>query len=125
MARTDVPISILVGNGSLADPAGTTIDATNDHSISLATVHSEELLIRVTNTAGADHTVTVKAGGANPPAWRGGQGDLTVTVPATSGVAWIGPLSSSRFFQAGNVLNVDIETGLTGKITAFKVPRGT
>lgn len=40
-------------------------------------------------------------------------------------MAWIGPLSSSRFLQAGNVLNVDIETGLTGKITAFKVPRGT
>ncbi|MFI0939149.1 hypothetical protein [Streptomyces sp. NPDC021020] len=125
MARTDVPLSVLVGNGSLADPAGTTIDATNDHSIGVAVTHPEELLIRVTNTAGSDHVVTVKAGGPYPPAWRGGQGDLTVTVPATTGVAWIGPLSSSRFLQAGNVLNVDIESGHTGKITAFKVPRGT
>ena len=124
MARTDVPISNLVGNGSLADPAGTNLDATNDHSISLNSVHSEELLIRVTNTHSSDHVVTVKAGGKNPPAWRGGQGDLTVTVPATSGVAWIGPLSSSRFLQTGNVLHLDIEAAHAGKITAFRVPRG-
>ncbi|MET8185720.1 hypothetical protein ABZV15_07970 [Streptomyces sp. NPDC005246] len=124
MARTDVPISNLVGNGSLADPAGTTIDATNSHSVSLASVHSEELVLRVTNTHGSAHTVTVKAGGANPPSWRGGQGDLTVSVPATTGVVFIGPLSSSRFVQAGNVLNIDIEASHTGKITALKVPRG-
>jgi hypothetical protein len=124
MARTSVPISNLVGNGSLADPAGTTLDATNDHIISLSTVHSEELLIRVTNTDTASHTVTVKAGGANPPAWRGGQGDLTATVAANTGVTWIGPVSSSRFQQAGGNLYIDIETGHAGKITAFKVPRG-
>ncbi|MFE9865875.1 hypothetical protein ACFYPZ_24575 [Streptomyces sp. NPDC005506] len=124
MARTSVPISNLVGNGSLADPAGTTLDATNDHSISIVSVHAEELLIRVTNTHSSAHTVTVKAGGTNPPAWRGGQGDLTVSVPATTGVAWIGPLSSSRFQQAGSTLYVDIETSHAGTITAFKVPRG-
>ncbi|MEU5030177.1 hypothetical protein [Streptomyces milbemycinicus] len=125
MARTDVPLSNLVGNGSLADPAGTNLDATNDHSINVAVTHPEEIVIRVTNTHSSDHTVTVKAGGSNPPAWRGGQGDITATVTATTGVTWIGPLSSSRFLQAGNVLYVDIESGHTGKITAFKVPRGT
>jgi len=125
MARTAVPISNLVGNGSLADPAGTTIDATNDHIISLASVHSEELVIRVTNTDSSVHTVTLKAGGANPPAWRGGQGDLTASVAATTGVTFIGPVSSSRFQQAGGNLYIDIETGHAGKITAFKVPRGT
>jgi hypothetical protein len=124
MARTAVPISNLVGNGSLADPAGTALDATNDHSVSLDSVHAEELLIRVTNTDGSAHTVTVKSGGTNPPAWRGGQGDVTVSVPATTGVAWIGPLSSSRFLQSGNVLHVDIEASHAGTITAFKVPRG-
>ncbi|WP_371538393.1 hypothetical protein OG210_21905 [Streptomyces sp. NBC_00466] len=124
MARIAVPISNLVGNGSLADPAGTTIDATNSHSISLASVHPEELLIRVTNTDSSAHVVTVKAGGTNPPAWRGGQGDLTVSVPATTGVVFIGPLSSSRFAQAGNVLNLDIVSGHAGKVTVFKVPRG-
>lgn len=36
MARTDVPLSSLVGNGSLADPAGTNLDVTNDHSINVA-----------------------------------------------------------------------------------------
>ncbi|MFK4096721.1 hypothetical protein [Streptomyces anthocyanicus] len=125
MARTNVPISNLVGNGSLADPAGTTLDATNDHSIDVSVTHPEELIIRVTNTHSSAHTVTLKAGGTNPPAWRGGQGDLTVSVPATTGVAWLGPVSSSRFQQAGGLLHVDIESGHTGTITAFKVPRGT
>jgi hypothetical protein len=124
MARTAVPLSNLVGNGSLADPAGTALDATNDHQIDVSVTHPEEILIRVTNSAASSHTVTVKAGGANPPAWRGGQGDVTATVSANTGVTWIGPLSSSRFLQAGNVLYVDIESGHTGTITAFKVPRG-
>ncbi|MET9848876.1 hypothetical protein [Streptomyces ossamyceticus] len=125
MARTSVPISNLVGNGSLADPAGTAIDPTNDHVISLSTVHSEELVIRVTNTHSSAHTVTLKAGGTNPPAWRGGQGDLTASVAANTGVTWIGPVSSSRFQQAGGNLYIDIEASHAGTITAFKVPRGT
>jgi hypothetical protein len=124
MARTNVPISSLVGNGSLADPAGTTLDATNDHAISLSSVHAEELVIRVTNTHSSAHTVTLKAGGSNPPAWRAGQGDITASVAANTGVTFIGPVSSSRFQQAGGNLYVDIESGHTGTITAFKVPRG-
>ncbi|MFF3558964.1 hypothetical protein ACFYXS_02830 [Streptomyces sp. NPDC002574] len=124
MARTNVPFSNLVGNGSLADPAGTALDATNDHEISLASVHAEELVIRVTNTHSSAHTVTIKAGGSNPPAWRGGQGDLTASVAANTGVTWIGPLSSSRFQQAGGKLNIDIEPSHAGTITVFKVPRG-
>ncbi|MFE7029454.1 hypothetical protein ACFU9Y_04025 [Streptomyces sp. NPDC057621] len=124
MARTAVPLSNLVGNGSLADPAGTALDATNDHSIDVSVTHPEELVIRVTNTHSSAHTVTVKAGGTNPPAWRGGQGDITASVAANTGVTWIGPLSSARFLQAGNLLYVDIETSHAGTITAFKVPRG-
>lgn len=124
MARTNVPISNLVGNGSLADPAGTTLDATNDHVISIASVHAEELVIRVTNTHSSAHTVTVKAGGTNPPAWRGGQGDVTANVAANTGVTWLGPFSSSRFQQAGSALYIDIEASHAGTITAFKVPRG-
>jgi hypothetical protein len=124
MARTNVPLSALVGNGSLVDPAGTALDATNDHSIDVSAAHPEELMLRVTNTSGSTQTVTVKAGGAYPPAFRAGQGDLTASVAATTGVTWIGPFSSSRFLQAGNLLNVDIAVGHTGTITAFRVPRG-
>ncbi|MGI5515301.1 hypothetical protein [Streptomyces sp. CA-106131] len=122
MARTAVPYSNWVANSSLSDPAGTTIDATNSHTI--AASRGELTLLRVTNTAASNKNVTIKAGN-NDPAWRRGQGDLTVTVNATSGVQWIGPLSSSRFVQTDGSINIDIASGHTGTITAFKMPRAT
>lgn len=122
MARTAVSYSNWVANSNLSDPAGTNVDATNSHTI--ADAHPELTMLRITNTAGADKVVTVKAGSGDP-AWRRGQGDLQVTVAATSGVQWIGPLSSSRFLQPDGSLSIDIASGHTGKITAFKLPRAT
>jgi hypothetical protein len=121
MARTAVPYSALVANSNLADPAGTTLDATNDHKISAA--EPERTILRVTNTAGADKVVTVKAGDY-PPAWAAGQGDLSVTVVATSGVQWIGPFESGRFVQSDGTMEIDIASGHTGTITAFLLPKG-
>ncbi|HEY9476476.1 MAG TPA: hypothetical protein VIS06_21830 [Mycobacteriales bacterium] len=122
MARTAVAYSNLVANSNLADPAGTTIDATNSHVIDAA--QPELTVLRVTNTAASDKVVTVKAG-PNPPALAGGLGDLAVTVVATSGVQWIGPFESGRFIQADGSMLVDIASGHAGKITAFLVPRNT
>ena len=118
-ARTAVPYSLLVANSSLADPAGTALDATNDHVISAA--KPEQTVLRVTNTHGSDHVITIKAGD-NPPAWAAGLGDLTVTVAATSGVQWIGPFESGRFLQNDGTMHVDVVTDHTGTITAFLVP---
>lgn len=122
MARTAISYSNWVANSNLADVAGTSVDVTNDHVINNA--RPELTVLRVTNTAGTDKVVTVKAGGGDP-AWRRGQGDLDVTVTASTGVQWIGPLSSSRFLQSDGSLHVDIATGHTGTITAFKLPRTT
>jgi hypothetical protein len=120
MARTVVPKSNFVGNGNLADPAGTAVDITNDHYIAAAP--TDRLVLRVTNTHGSAHNVVVKAG-AYPPAVAAGQGDLTVSVAATTGVQWIGPLESGRFMQADGSINVDIEAAHTGTITAFVLPK--
>ena len=46
-----------------------------------------------------------------------------VTVAATSGVQFIGPFESGRFIQSDGSMLVDIVSGHTGKITAFRVPR--
>lgn len=120
MARTAVAYSTLVANSNLSDPAGTALDATNDHTIANAV--PEETILRITNTSGSDRIVTIKAG-ANPPALAAGLGDLTVTVVATTGVQWFGPFESGRFLQTDGSMSVDIVASHTGTITAFRVPR--
>lgn len=122
MARTAVSYSELVANSNLAQPAGTNVDPTNGHIINDAV--PELTVLRVTNTNASDRVVTVKAG-ANPPALAQGLGDLAVTVAATSGVQFIGPLESGRFLQADGSLWVDIGASMTGTITALRVPRDT
>lgn len=124
MARTAVTPTSLVGNGSVANPAGTTIDATlvtNGVTIT-PTKTAERLYVRVNNTHGSDHVVTVKAG-TSTAALDAGRGDLTVTVPATSGSMLIGPLTSARFAQPGNAIYIDFDSGTTGTIAAFHIPR--
>jgi hypothetical protein len=118
-ARTAVPYSLLLANSYLADPAGTALNAATDHYIAAA--KPEQTVLRVTNTHGADHVITIKAGD-NPPAFGAGLGDLTVTVAATSGVQWIGPFESGRFVQSDGTMNIDVETNHAGTITAFLVP---
>lgn len=120
MPRTAVTVTTLTANSATAEPAGTTADPTNDHVIS--DVPLEELVIRLANTNGSDRVATIKAG-ANPPALSAGQGDLSVTVPATSGVRWIGPLESARFAQADGSLHIDLATSFAGTVTAYRIPR--
>lgn len=123
MPRTAVTVTSLVANTGQAAPATTAADPTNGHSV--AGVPPEELFIIAANTAGTPKNVIVKAGD-NPPALSAGQGDLTVQVPATTGVRWIGPLTSARFVQAGadsGQVHVDLESGFTGTVTAVRIPR--
>jgi hypothetical protein len=120
MARTAVAYSNLVANSNLTDPAGTALDATNDHVINNAV--PEETILRVTNTNGTDRIITIKAGD-NPPALGAGLGDLAVTVAATTGVQWLGPFESGRFLQSDGTMEIDVVASHTGTITAFRVPR--
>ncbi|MDX3183494.1 hypothetical protein ACN6LF_001858 [[Kitasatospora] papulosa] len=123
MPRTAVPYTQFVPNGSLADPAGTTIDSTLvTNGVVINNADPERTLIRVTNTAGTDKVVTVKAG-TGTQSWMGGQGDSATTVAATSGKQFIGPFTSARFQQKGTKLFVDFASGTTGTITVFKLPK--
>lgn len=116
MARTNLPYTLAVPNGSVvATP--TTIDATNDHVIAKA--EPEKTILRVVATTGG--TLAIKAG-TYPPALASGLGDLTITVGVET--RDIGPFESGRFLQNDGSMLLDATT-LAGTIVALKVPRNT
>lgn len=127
MARTALALSTLAPNSILDIPNGTAIDQANGMKITLpstaipAQPGMDTLFLFVATTNGADKTVTVKAG-VNPPAFRAGLGDLTVTAHAASGGGIVGPFDKSRFVQADGTLLVDFQSGITGIVTAFIMP---
>ncbi|MFI2431983.1 hypothetical protein [Streptomyces sp. NPDC018693] len=122
MATTAVPYSDLVANGNLAQPAGTTLVVAPTNNMQISDALPEQTVLRVVNT-GVEQDITIKAGD-NPPALAAGQGDLVVTVAATTGVQFIGPFESGRFLQSDGSMLIEAET-VDGTITAFKVPRYT
>lgn len=116
MARTNLPYTLAVPNGSVvATP--TTIDATNDHIIAKA--EPEKTVLRIVATTGG--TLAIKAG-VNPPALAAGLGDLTITVGVET--RDVGPFESGRFLQSDGSLLVDFTT-VVGTVVALKVPRNT
>src|SRR5512139_2117773 len=126
MARTAVTPRALVANGNLTGASGaTTIDAALvTNGVIINDAEPERTILRVTNTEASTNVVTVQSG-ANPPALAAGQGDLAVTVAATTGVQFLGPFESGRFLQSDGSLHVDFETGMTGEIDALLIPRAT
>ena len=69
--------------------------------------------------------MTIKAGD-NPPAESAGQGDLSVSLTAgdsTVQLKMVAGLESARFVQNDGTLLVDVGSGMTGFISAYKVPR--
>lgn len=121
MATTDVPYTDLVLNAGTAQAAGTTLVLAPTNNMRIVNADVERTVLRVTNTGGADLTFTIKAGGY-PPAIAASQGDLAVTVAATTGVRYI-TLESGRFLQNdGSVLFESTHT--TGTVTAYRLPKG-
>ena len=124
MARTAIAYRSLVKNSNLNGASGaTTIDATLvSNGAVVNNAKPERTLIRVTNTEGSTNVLTIKAGD-NPPALRAGQGDITVTVAATTGVQYFGPFESDRVLQDDGSMQIDFESGMTGAIDILLWPR--
>ena len=138
-ARAVVPASAFVKDGSLLDPAGTAVDATNGNTV--ASPGPWKVILRITNTAGTGYNAIIRASGNGVTAAGAAQtspapsnvvyaqstiGDLTVPVAATTGVRWIGPLGSDRFAQADGSLSIDYSnTSFAGTVTAFVLPGTT
>lgn len=121
MARTDITPVSRVHNSSIVEPTGTTIDATLvTNGVRILKPNTRTIEIVVANTAVADKIVTLKAGNVGGGAIKRSQGDLTLTVVATTGVRRIGPLESARFSQADGSLWVDFAAGTTGTIKVIQ-----
>lgn len=115
MARTPVAYSNANVNGSLADPAGTSVASGAGNGGQIAAALPEQTLLRVVATTAGN--VVIKAG-SQPLAIASGQGDLTVAV-GTSATVWVGPIESGRFLQPDGSLI--FESTQTMVVTAFKV----
>lgn len=87
----------------------------------IAVARPEQLVLRIANTFGTPSAVTILAG-ANPPAIRAGQGNLAVTVAATTGVQYIGPFESDKYLQADGSISIDFAAGMTGTLEALYWP---
>lgn len=121
MARTAVTIETLSRTGATS-PTGTTADTTNDHTVALAGIPLEEIVFRFTNTNGSDRVATILAGD-NPPAGSAGQGNLAITVPATTGDMTVAGLESARFIQDDGSVSIDLAASYAGVVYAVRVPR--
>lgn len=114
MARTNVALITLPRNTSIAD-GHTDLDATNDMKVLYA--ENDQLVLRVNNTTVSAKTVTVKAG-TDEWCYKKGQGDLVISIDASS-VVLISGLEQVRFLQSDGYLYIDVETGMTGEISAY------
>lgn len=121
MARTAVPYSVITANGAINAPTGTVLNPGVGNGHTLNDAVTEETVFRVTNT-GTAGDITILAGD-NPPALASGLGNLVFEVAATTGHAFFGPFESGRFMQSDGTVLIDVETGMVGTITAFRVPR--
>lgn len=121
MARTAVTVAVLSKTGGTT-PAGTTADTTNDHVVNLGGYPLEEFVFRFTNTNGSDRVATIVAGDS-PPAFSSGQGNLDITVPATSGDMTVAGLESARFMQDDGTILIDLAASYAGTVAAMRVPR--
>lgn len=119
MPRDAVAITALASGAGTAQPAGTTINVGNGATIPAKS--SDRLVVRVTNTAGAEKEVTFKAG-VNPPAIRKGIGDLVVKLPATTGDVLV-VLETARHAQADGSILADFSAATAGIISAVRIPK--
>ena len=112
-----------VANAFLADPTGDAVTQANGNYIASGD-KSEQIIVRVTQTAAAAKTITIKKG-VNPPALAAGQGDFVSAPLAQNAVGWYGPFTSSRFLQDNGQILIDYEDGFTGSATYFVLPKTT
>lgn len=122
MPRTSITPTLFGANAGTT-PVATTIDGTLvTAGVSIAARHNGgKLLIRITNTHGADHIATIPAGD-DPPAFQSAA--IAVSVPATTGVRYIGPLDSAKVAQDDGTVYVDFVTNHAGVIEVYELPQG-
>jgi len=126
MSRTAVTPATGTRNGGVT-PTKTTIDSTLvTNGVTIAAPAPEKLVIRAANTdSGGAHNLIIRAAAdvpGNSGAWMAGQGDLTVSVAASTGITEITNLDSARFSQPDGSLFIDFSTGFAGTLETLLRP---
>lgn len=119
MARDAVSVTDLTLNTGTDLVTGVDITPANGASIAAGGL-TQRLLIHVVNAGASAYDVTIKAG-SNPPAILASQGDVTFEVVASGESFFV--IESARFAQSDGAIYVDFETGMTGKIAAYRLPK--
>lgn len=113
MARVAIAVNEIDASEGI-EATQTTLDATNDHSLTADNV--DKLIVAISSTTGSSKTVTFKAGDSSA-ALRSGIGDLVVTVQANE---WrFVRIETARFANSDGTIHVDIEAAMTGAIFAL------
>jgi hypothetical protein len=120
MARTAVAITPLAVNtfkaavsSAIVVADGARIDAKGD---------LQGLILHITQTHGATKVITIPKG-VGAQAITAGQGNLTYTIAATTGEAFVN-LEGARVCQADGSVHVDFAADHAGTIAAYRIPRG-
>jgi hypothetical protein len=112
MARTAVTVTTLAKDASTLQATGNAVDPANGHVIAGPLVASH-LVLDIDSTFAGAKTFTVKAG-----VHAGGAlGDLVVSLNAQRALLM---LTLFRFAQADGSINIDVATGATGTIRAYR-----
>lgn len=116
MPRTAIPITEVPFQGKLDNISFTAADATNQMMFD----NDGSTVLVVKNTSGAAVTVTVLS--VKDEAGR--SGDLSISVPATTGLAFIGPLRQAWWNQTATDIGkvyVNFSSGTGVSIAALRI----
>ena len=120
MPRTAIVPTALSRNAGVA-AVTTTIDptlVTAGVQIDLSGVAGDRLLVRITNTHGVAHIVTLNSGTYS----AGVVGDITQSVGATTGV-YLFTVEPQRVMDNDGLLTIDFVTDHAGVIEVYTMPR--
>lgn len=125
---TAITVTPLVENTALAQPTADVLDTGTDPVTLSFTPDGDchNILLEFINTAEAADAMAVKVlAGDNPPAFRSGLGDLSISV-AQNAVRYL-VLESARFMQSDGKINI-VFTPANGKtqtmtVRCYKLPK--
>lgn len=125
MARTNLPIVPIALAGTTVEGAGTAVDPANGHVIDCTGVKAQRLVVRINSTFAGAKTFTFKAAALNPPGFRGGIGDLVVTLNAQVGYVVLETARHQGQAAPDQAkIYCDVAAAATGAIWVYQMPEG-
>lgn len=80
---------------------------------------AHEVMLHVSNDGASIATMTIRGG--DPSKSSGGHGEAENFQVSPLEIRFFGPIDTSAFAQAGNVIWLDFSPGTVGRISAFRI----